>query len=257
MSSHPVHSPATFSSSTRVKKDLKEDTAKQSASRKETAPSFSVLGSIGGPLGIVESITPTLVFLVAYLILDSVTIPVICSACVSLVFFLYRLIRHQKIRSAIMGIILAAICAIAALATGQARNYYAPGFFVNGFWLIVLLASLAFKTPGLGLIVQVFNQPLEGGFAAWRKKWATDPQLYRAYCAATWMWVGVFALRLGAELPLWVLHLSTALGVVRLVTGIPLFALVVWLTWVVVHPVLAAHKADGTDVSRTARKKEH
>ncbi len=203
---------------------------------------FSVKETIGGPLGIVESVTPTLVFMVAYMIVRSVAIPVIAASVVSLGFCVYRLTRRQKVRSALMGLLLAAVCALAALMTGDARNYYAPGFVVNSFWLAVLLLSLALRTPGLGLIIQVFNQPLEGGFSAWRRRWTQDPALYRAYRDATWLWAGLFAIRLVVEIPLWALHLSTALGVARLLTGVPLFALVVWLTWLIVAPTVTAAK---------------
>lgn len=202
------------------------------------AESFSIMDAIGGRLGIVESVTPTLVFMIAFIIMRSVTVPVICSLALSLIFCVIRLVRREKIRSAVMGLLLAVVCAVAALATGQARNYYVPGFIVNGVWLVILLLSIIGKTPGLGLVVQAFNQPFEGGFAKWREKWTKNPQLYRAYRDATWMWVGMFALRLVVEIPLWALKLSTALGVARIVTGIPLFALVMWLTWVVVAPAV-------------------
>lgn len=205
------------------------------------------MGTIGGPLGIVESVAPTLVFMIVYIVTRSVVVPVICSAVLSLGFCLYRLIRRQKTGSAVMGLLLAAVCAVSALLSGEARNYYAPGFVVNAFWLIVLLVSLAVKTPGLGLIVQVFNQPLEGGFAAWRRRWTENPALYRAYRDGTWLWVGLFALRLVLEIPLWAMRMSTALGVVRLLTGIPLFALVVWLSWVIVSPVVKAGKEHEED----------
>ncbi len=205
---------------------------------------FSVMETIGGRLGIIESVAPTLVFMIAYIVLRSVVVPVICSAVLSLGFCVYRLVRHQKTGSAVMGLLLAAVCAVSALLSGEARNYYAPGFVVNAFWLIVLLVSLAARTPGLGLIVQVFNQPLEGGFSAWRRRWTENPALYRAYRDSTWMWVGLFALRLALEIPLWAMKMSTALGVVRLLTGIPLFALVVWLTWVIVSPAVKNSKED-------------
>ena len=216
------------------------------------------MGTIGGPLGIVESVAPTLVFMIVYLAVRSVVVPVICSAVLSVGFCVYRLVRHQKTGSAIMGLLLAAVCAVSALFTGEARNYYAPGFVVNAFWLIVLLVSLAARTPGLGLIVQVFNQPLEGGFAAWRRRWTENPALYRAYRDGTWLWVGLFALRLALEIPLWAMRMSTALGVVRLLTGIPLFALVVWLTWVIVSPAVrnSRPQADGPDTKQEQQSAE-
>lgn len=220
-----------------------------------SAENFSVMQTIGGPLGIIESVAPTLVFMVAYMIVRTVTVPVICSLGLSVAFCLYRLIRRQKIRAALIGLLLAVICALAALKTSDARNFYVPGFFVNAFWLIVLLATLLARVPAIGLIVRLFTKnsakaESSGGFVGKRAEESTvvaakSPNARNStpYRAATWLWAGMFALRLVLEIPLWALHLSTALGVVRMLTGIPLFALVVWLTWIIVQPALVAQES--------------
>jgi hypothetical protein len=44
------------------------------------------------------------------------------------------------------------------------------------------------------------------------------------------MWMGMFLLRVAALLPLWLAGLLVPLGIARIVLGYPLYALVVWIT---------------------------
>ena len=69
------------------------------------------------------------------------------------------------------------------------------------------------------------------GFSAWRK----DPVLLRRYLIASWFWVGLFGLRLAIQVPLFLGGSVGWLGTARLVMGVPLWAAVLYATWVVVH----------------------
>ena len=57
----------------------------------------------------------------------------------------------------------------------------------------------------------------------------------RAYTRLTWLWAGVFALRLLVQTPLYLTDATTALAVSKLVMGLPLFALAAWATWMAVR----------------------
>ena len=64
--------------------------------------------------------------------------------------------------------------------------------------------------------------------------WRRDPQhaaLRRRCGSLTWMWAGVFALRVAVQAPLWAAGAVAALGVAKLALGLPLFALGAWATW--------------------------
>ncbi|WP_248616818.1 DUF3159 domain-containing protein [Paraoerskovia marina] len=73
-----------------------------------------------------------------------------------------------------------------------------------------------------------------GAFARWAR-WRHDRALMRRYQAATWLWVGMFVLRLAVQVPLYVTGTVGWLGTARLVMGIPLFALTLWVTWLLVR----------------------
>lgn len=52
----------------------------------------------------------------------------------------------------------------------------------------------------------------------------------------SWLWAGVFALRLAVEVPLWWMGQVAQLGVAKLILGVPLFALAAWLSWLGIRP---------------------
>ncbi|MFF2266676.1 DUF3159 domain-containing protein [Cellulosimicrobium cellulans] len=74
-----------------------------------------------------------------------------------------------------------------------------------------------------------------GAFTRWARTWRSDRALMRRYTAATWLWIGLFAARLAVQVPLYLEGDVGWLGTARLVMGIPLWALVLWLTWILVR----------------------
>jgi hypothetical protein len=66
--------------------------------------------------------------------------------------------------------------------------------------------------------------------------WRKDPEQVRAYSRASWIWVALFSLRLAVQLPLYLASALTALGVARIAMGIPLFAVGIWLSWLILRP---------------------
>ena len=57
------------------------------------------------------------------------------------------------------------------------------------------------------------------------------------------MWAGLFLLRLAVQVPLYFAGAVVALGVARTAMGLPLFALGIWLTWLMVRRTPAQARA--------------
>ena len=76
--------------------------------------------------------------------------------------------------------------------------------------------------------------------------WREDPEQVRAYTRASWIWVGLFSLRLAVQLPLYLASALTALGAARVAMGIPLFAVGIWLSWLILRPTLHAQRPSRT-----------
>lgn len=201
---------------------------------------FSLADSIGGVRGLVESVMPGLVFVVVYIITRDLMPPLVASLGVALVLVVVRLVAGTPVTQAVGGILGVGIGVLWAWRSGQAQDFFAFGLWTNAVYAVALLASIAVRWPLVGIIVSLLRQD---GFG-----WRTDPALRarrRRFVGATWLWVALFGARLAVQVPLY-LDASTAwLGTARLVMGVPLWALALWLTWVLVRePAADAAPAD-------------
>ena len=199
------------------------------------APSgHALVAAIGGVRGLAESVLPGLAFLVVYAItkelVPSVLIPVVIGA----VFVVLRLLQRQSLVMSLAGILGVAISAGLALITGRAESNFIPGIIINIVWLVGLLVTLAIRQPLIGLIVGFLLPPNEDGS---HQDWRADPAKRRVLTVATWLWVGLVAIRLVIEIPLYLTAQVELLAGIKLITGVPLYAALLWVTWLLVRTV--------------------
>jgi hypothetical protein len=206
----------------------------------EVPTARSLLAAVGGARGLIESILPGLGFLVIYTttknLLLSVLVPVILAA----VFVVVRFIARSSATQALAGIAVLAVSAVLALVSGKPENNFVFGMWINAAFLLAILVSIAVRWPVIGIIVGFLtNEP-----TAWR----LDRAKRRVLVLATWLWVGLFALRLIVELPLYLAQETGWLAGARLITGVPLYAILLWVTWLLVRTVYSK-PAQATDDS--------
>ncbi|QWT23408.1 DUF3159 domain-containing protein [Subtercola sp. PAMC28395] len=194
----------------------------------------SLLRAMGGARGLIESILPGLAFLVIYTFTKDLTPSVIAPVAVSLVFILARAVTRSAVMPAVVGLLGVAVSAALALFTGRAEDNFLPGLVINAVSLVVLLGSIAARWPLIGLIVGVLTGDATG--------WKSDPAKFRVVLIATWCWVGLFGIRLGVELPLYLAGNAEALGSMKLLLGIPLYAGMLWVTWLLVRAAFGHEK---------------
>jgi hypothetical protein len=197
----------------------------------ETPSVRALLGAIGGIRGVLESILPGVAFLVLYLTTHTLLLSVLIPVLVVFVFAVARAGARSSLSSTISGAVLLALSAVLTLITGKPTTYFVPGIFINVGGFLVMLVSIVVRWPLIGVIVGL----LFGDFEGWRK----DAAKRRILTIATWVWVGLFAIRLVLEVPLYFAGNFAALGVVRIITSVPLYALVLWATWLLVRGVYA------------------
>lgn len=190
--------------------------------------SLDVLATIGGWRGLLESVLPSAVFLVSFITTEALWGSGVAAVAVAAVFSAARLVQRQSPLQALAGLAVVALCVVVALNTGQARDFYVWGFVTNAVYVLVLSASVLVRWPVLGLVFGVIRN--EG--LAWRQ----NPRRRRRYALATWLLVAALGLRLVVQVPLYAAELVTALGTARLVMGLPLYALALWLGWLVSAP---------------------
>ncbi|MCT6811154.1 MAG: DUF3159 domain-containing protein, partial [Bifidobacterium sp.] len=78
------------------------------------------------------------------------------------------------------------------------------------------------------------RRPVVSGWRQWLASWRGEPELVRAYTQATLVWIAVFALRLLVQVPLYLTGSVGFLGAARLILGLPLFALGIWISWLLI-----------------------
>ena len=193
----------------------------------ETPSGSALLDAMGGIRGLVESIVPGVAFLVIYTftlqLVPSVAVPV----GIAIVFVIVRLVSRQPWTSAAAGVIGIALSAGLALFTGRAEDNFVFGFLLNGGFLIVLLISIAVRWPFIGVIASLIT----GEGSGWRQ----DRAKVRVALIGTVLWCGLFAVRLGVELPLYFAGNTSALAAAKLLLGVPLYAALLWVTWLLVR----------------------
>lgn len=204
---------------------------------------FSVIEAIGGPRGVVESMLPGVVFVVLFIATNDLNLTIGVSAALAVIQVLARLVQRQSVMGALSGLIAVGICLVWAWKSHEARNYYMLGFLTNGVYAALLAVSLAVRVPGLGIVIEFIRQMPTERFGAWFHDWMDDKALKRAYMIITGLWLGLFAVRLAVQVPLYVTDHVAALGVTRLIMGIPFWALAIWVSYLVIATPLHRHKA--------------
>lgn len=191
---------------------------------------IDLLASVGGWRGLAESVVPSAVFLVGFIITTQIWTASICAVAVAAVFSLVRILQKQSPLQALTGLAGVVLCVAVAIFTGEARQYYVVGFWTNIAYGAAMLLSMVVKWPLMGLIYGF----LRGEGIEWRQQ----KMRYRKYQVATAFLVGMFALRLIVQLPMYWADSVAALGIARLVMGIPLYAMTLWLAWLVSRPAI-------------------
>ena len=187
-----------------------------------------ILHAIGGWRGLVESSLPAVAFLVLFTVTKELNLSLIAALAAAGVFTLIRLVQGSKLVSALTGLVGVAICAFAAYRTGNASDYFVVGFWTNGVYILAYLLSMLVRWPLMGLIFAV----IRGEALTWRQ----NPVRLRQYMLATWIITVLMMLRLAVQVPLYFANNVEALGATRLIMGLPLYALGVWLAWRVSAP---------------------
>jgi hypothetical protein len=202
----------------------------------ETPTAASLLRAIGGVRGLVESLLPGLAFLVIYTVTSDLTPSVVAPVVVAVAFIVVRALTRSPVMPAVTGLLGVAVSAALALFTGRAEDNFLPGLIINAVSLVVLLASIIARWPLIGVIVGLLTGDATG--------WRSDRAKFRVVLVATWCWVGLFALRLGVEGPLYLASEAAALGSVKLILGVPLYAAMLWVTWLLVRTAFGHSKTD-------------
>jgi hypothetical protein len=192
----------------------------------EAPTARALLAAVGGIRGLVESILPPLLFLVVYTVTQQLAPSVLAPLGLAVVFIVVRIAMRQPVMSAVVGALGVGVSAGLALLSGRAADNFLPGLIINVVLLLAMLVSLVVRRPLIGVMVGLIT-----GDTAWR----ADPAKVRVAFIATVLWAVLPALRLAVELPLYLAEDAAGLATMKLLLGIPPYAILLWVTWLLIR----------------------
>ncbi|MEJ7726048.1 MAG: DUF3159 domain-containing protein [Actinomycetes bacterium] len=195
--------------------------------------------AFGGKAGLIDAGLPGVLFVLAYTFSGrDLRLALIIALASAASLSVLRLVQGQSLQYALSGFFGVGIAAFVASRTGRAEDFYLPGLFYNAGYALAFLISIVVRWPVIGVMLALITQAGMG----WRK----DPVLARAYTRASWIWVGMFVIRLAVQLPLYLIgeDALVALGTARVTLGVPLYLVVLLVT----YRVLKSSVPAGTSV---------
>lgn len=190
--------------------------------------SLDVMQSLGGLRGLLEASLPTAAFLVVFVITQQILPAAVVAVGIGGVFAVLRLVQRGPLVQSLSGLAAIVLCAVVAGQTGQARDFYLWGFVTNAAYIVAFVLSILARWPLIGLLFGL----VRGEGVTWRQ----EPLRVRRYGLATWIVTAVLAARLAVQVPLYLADALVALGTARLVMGLPLYGLALWVAWMITRP---------------------
>jgi len=195
-----------------------------------------VIGALGGTKGLIDSGLPSILFLIVFNVGKDLKSALIGAVSISVLLAIVRLAKKDTVQHALSGLIGVLICAYFANKSGNPSDFYIPKLLTNlGYGTAYLIGNLA-GWPILGVIIG----PLLGENFIWRK----DPLRKKVYIRASWIWVGMFFIRILVQYPIYLSGNVNLLGTVNLLMGYPLFIAAAYLSWLVIKSAPPVHKTE-------------
>lgn len=179
--------------------------------------------------GIVVTAAPTVAF-VAVNALASLVPALLTAGAVALAAFGWRLYRRERLRQAVIGLLLVTACAVVAAVTGEARGFFLIPTLIPFAVIVVCAGTVLAGRPLTGLILN----RLAGGPAHWR----TVPRLRRVYVVSTLVCAAVNVVNAILQVVFYRDDQPLVLAVVHIATG-PVFAVIVAVTVAAARRVIA------------------
>ena len=187
--------------------------------------------AIGGWRGLIDSALPSMLFIVIFVFQKNLNNALIASLALGAVLLVIRLIERKSLTQVFSGFLGLSISVFLTWRTKDASNFFLTGIVTNAIYGFFLLISVLIRKPLIGYLV--------GSLVGDTSGWLKHPLLVRAYTTVTWLWVGVFGLRLLVQIPLYLNDSIALLGSVKIFMGWPLYLFAVWLTYQIVQTARA------------------
>jgi intracellular septation protein A len=150
---------------------------------------------LGGPWGAVESMAPTVLFVLAYFASgNNLAVAVGVALAVALLLAGIKLARREKPIRVLTGLLGVAVAALFAAYQDDPLGFFQIRVLANILSALAFAGSIVIRRPLMGVIIG----PLMGTGMRWRQ----DPYLLKAYSRVTWLWAILSLVRAAIQIPL-------------------------------------------------------
>jgi len=189
----------------------------------------AVQGVLGGRRGIVDGALPTLVFVAVNALAGLVAGEATALACAvaaaagtAVVLVGLRLLRKETLKQAVRGLVGLGIAIAFAVWSGDARDFFLPGIYVDAAYGTVYAGSALLGRPLVGYVYALLFRV--------SPTWRDDRRARRVFVMATFGWSGVYMMRAAVQGFFYQGNRPEYLAVSKLPLGRPLTAAAVALT---------------------------
>lgn len=206
-----------------------------------------ILEELKGVLGgkTLDALVPSVVFVATNGVwgLNAASLLAVASA---VAIGLLRILRKQSVVYAFVGLVGVGIAAGFAYLAGSAVNYFIPKILTSAFMVILALGSLAIGKP-----LAAWASHLTRG---WPIEWFWRKDVKPAYREVTWFWAGLFILRTGIQVLLFMKEDVVQLAWANFILGTPFTISVLIISYV--YGIWRLHNLGGPGVEEYAAGKE-
>ena len=189
----------------------------------------ALIEALGGKRGLVDSGLPAVVFVFVNAVVTALAdreaglrAALVAAIATGLTVVGLRLVRKEPLQQAVSGFLGLAVAAFFAARSGEARDFFLPGIYINIAYGLAFLVSAFVVRPLVGVIYAA----VDGLDSCWRD----DRRLRRAFAVATVGWSLVFVSRAVVQTVFYNLDRTGLLATSKLLMGWPLTILAVAAT---------------------------
>ena len=170
-----------------------------------------------------DAIIPPLIFVIinGYF---GLSIAIIVSLVIALIFFIYRVVSKQSFSYALFGLVGILLAGGFAFVANNATNFFLPDIITNGFILVVAIGSLIIDKP-----IAAYLSHLTRG---WTLNWFWRKDIIPAYREVTYLWTAFFLIRTIIQVVLFIGNDVNALLWTSTIMGLPATFLILTISYV-------------------------
>jgi uncharacterized membrane protein len=170
-----------------------------------------------------DAIIPPLIFVIinGYF---GLSVAIIISLVIALIFFIYRVVSKQSFSYALFGLVGILLAGGFAFVANNATNFFLPDIITNGFILVLSIGSLIINKP-----IAAYLSHLTRG---WTLNWFWRKDILPAYREVTYMWTAFFLIRTIIQVVLFIGNDVNALLWTSTIMGLPATFLILTISYV-------------------------